>query len=257
MFTLRDNEQLRDTVVDAFRYEIFAQRGDRSNRFTVYAPNLLIERGETRYHAVVGAIERFAASRLQADPGGIEGTVTDTEGKPIAGMRVSIVSGTTPFPEIAVETNEDGFYRIGSVPPGTFEVGVHDRAGNRVAQQRVTVRSGAPSTLNFAIPVQTDEQFLVADLPITGISIEILESFPLQIHVTVKGFLRDGCTTLHETKQERDGNTIRIHITTKRPKDAFCIQVITEIEERIPIEGGFLPGSYKLIVNDVEKEFEI
>ena len=64
---------------------------------------------------------------------GIEGTVTSINGKPVVGMRVSIVSGTTGFPEIAPETNDEGYYQIGSVPPGTFEVAVTDREGNRIS----------------------------------------------------------------------------------------------------------------------------
>lgn len=81
--------------------------------------------------------------------------MTDYDGKPVAGMRVGIVSGTTAFPEIAVETNEEGYYRIGGVPPGTFEVAVHDRQGNRIGLESVTVRSGKTSTLNFVIPTLT------------------------------------------------------------------------------------------------------
>jgi hypothetical protein len=83
--------------------------------------------------------------------GGIEGTVTWME-KPAAGMRVGIVSGTTGFPEIAVETNDGGYYQIGSVPPGTFEVAVHDKEGNRIGLESVVVRGGETSTLNFVIP---------------------------------------------------------------------------------------------------------
>ncbi len=93
--------------------------------------------------------------------GGIEGTVTDLNGKPVAGMRVGIVSGTTGFPEMAPETNEEGYYQIGSVSPGTFEVAVHDREGNRIGLQSVVVRSGETSKLNFTISTGkiTEEQF--------------------------------------------------------------------------------------------------
>lgn len=101
------------------------------------------------------------------------------------------------------------------------------------------------------------EEFIIADLPVNKISVEILESYPYQIHIVVDGYLSDGCTTLDEITQQRDGNTINVHITTKRPKDAFCIQAITEIQERIPLDGGFLTGHYKVIVNDVEKKFEL
>jgi imidazolonepropionase-like amidohydrolase len=81
--------------------------------------------------------------------GGIEGTVTDLNDKPVAGMRVGIVSGTTGFPEMAPETNEEGYYQIRSVPPGTFEVAVHDREGNRIGLESVVVKSGETSALNF------------------------------------------------------------------------------------------------------------
>jgi len=90
----------------------------------------------------------------QQETGGIEGTVTGVNGEPVAGMRVSIVGGTTGFPEILAVTNEDGYYRIGSVPPGKFEVAVHDGEGNRVGLESSVVRSREISTLNFIIPTR-------------------------------------------------------------------------------------------------------
>ena len=92
--------------------------------------------------------------------GDIEGTITDLDSKPVAGIRVGIVSGTTGFPEMAPETNEEGYYQSGSVPPGTFEVAVHDREGNRIGLESVVVRSGETSTLNFTVSTGkiTDDQ---------------------------------------------------------------------------------------------------
>ena len=167
-FTLSTNQKMLETVRDAFSVEITVQQAEKHNRFSVYAPDLLMQTGETRYNAIVQAIQRFAEPRIQ-----------------------------------------------------------------------------------------TAEEFIIADMPINDISVQILESFPLQVHIVVNGFLRDGGTVLNEITQRREGNIIRIHITTKRPKDAICIQVIKEVTERIRIEGGFLPGRYKVVVNDVEKEFEI
>lgn len=168
VFTLPTNHEMLETVQDGFFFEITVQLGEKYNQFSVYTPDLLIENDETRYDAVVKAIEGFADSQFQAS-----------------------------------------------------------------------------------------DEFIIADMPINDISVEILESFPLQIHVVVNGFLRDSCTTLNETTQQREGNTTRVHITTKRPKDAMCAQVITDITTRVPLEGGFLPGHYRVIVNGVEKEFDI
>ncbi len=99
--------------------------------------------------------------------------------------------------------------------------------------------------------------FIIADMPINDISVAILESFPVQVQVAVEGYLSDGCTELNEITQRREGNTIHIRITTKRPKDVACIQIIKAFQDRIRLEGDFPAGNYKVIVNGVEKEFRI
>ena len=88
---------------------------------------------------------------LSPSLGGIKGIIIDHDGIPLAGMMVSIVSGTTFFPNITAETSEAGYYQIGSVPSGTFDVAVYDGLGNRITCESVTVRSSEISTLNFVI----------------------------------------------------------------------------------------------------------
>lgn len=83
--------------------------------------------------------------------GGIEGTITDQNCNPLAEMRVGIISGTTGFPEIAITTNEAGYYQIGSVPSGTFEVAVHNGQGEQIGLGTINVKKGEVSTLNFVI----------------------------------------------------------------------------------------------------------
>ena len=83
--------------------------------------------------------------------GSIEGVVEDANGQPVPGMRVIIVSGTVPFPELAPETNENGGYQFPGLSPGTFEIAVHDRQGNRLALKKAEVRSGEASRLDFAL----------------------------------------------------------------------------------------------------------
>lgn len=88
------------------------------------------------------------------EAGAIEGTVIDVDGNPVAGMRVSIVSGTVGFPEMAAITSEDGYYKLGSISAGTFEVAVHDEEGGRVGLESIMVHDGETSTLDFTIPAQ-------------------------------------------------------------------------------------------------------
>ena len=100
-----------------------------------------------------------AACREGAEPtatsalsGIIEGVVKDSDGSPVPGMRLGIVNGTAPFPEVAPVTNEDGVYQFPAILPGTFSVAVHDGQGNRIALQSVEVRSGEASKLDFILP---------------------------------------------------------------------------------------------------------
>ena len=67
------------------------------------------------------------SEQATVEPGGagagrIDGTVTDAAGRPVPGIRVGIVAGTAPFPEIAPETDAEGHFSIDNVPPGTFDV---------------------------------------------------------------------------------------------------------------------------------------
>jgi len=115
-------------------------------------------------------------------PGGIEGTVTGPDGEPVAGMRITIVSGTTSFPEIAPETDQEGHYQIGGVSPGTFEVAVHDRDGQRVGLGSVTVTSGETATLDFSISAAGGERSSTASAksPTDGLC---LPAVPLAVSV--------------------------------------------------------------------------
>ena len=100
---------------------------------------------------VAAACSREPEPTIVTRAGAIEGAVTEPDGKPLPGMRIGIVDGTVPFPEIAPSTDEQGRYRIESVPPGVFDVAVHDREGNRVGLESVEVTAGQTSTQDFVI----------------------------------------------------------------------------------------------------------
>jgi hypothetical protein len=96
-----------------------------------------------------------AACTTGSSTGGIEGVVTDTDGTAVAKMRVSIVSGTAAFPEVAAVTSDEGRYSLGSIPAGSFQVGVHDQDGERVPLRDVEVSAGETVTLDFVVPAMT------------------------------------------------------------------------------------------------------
>ena len=187
----------------------------------------------------------------------IEGFITETKGTPAFGMQVNIVNGTGDFPKSSAETDQSGYYNIPNVTQGTFEIAVSDKKGNRLAIKSINITKGLTYKLNFVVPDQDNEEFIIGDMQVQDVLIQLLESYPLQVHLVVNGYLNDGCTTINEITQRREGNIIHVHITTKRPKDAMCTQAIRFVTENIPLEGGFIEGSYKVIVNGFEKEFKI
>jgi inhibitor of cysteine peptidase len=93
---------------------------------------------------------------------------------------------------------------------------------------------------------------------IETIDLLILESFPVQIHAKVVGYLGDGCTTLGEITQVREDDTFLISITTSRPAEAICTQQLVGFEETIPLDVAGLPaGTYTVDINGVTETFTL
>ena len=66
--------------------------------------------------ASIGVYYLVLRPNSMSSPGEVEGFITDELGRDIPSLRVSIIDGSVGFPEIAVNTREDGYYQIGSIP---------------------------------------------------------------------------------------------------------------------------------------------
>lgn len=67
----------------------------------------------------------------------------------------------------------------------------------------------------------------------------------------VEGFYPDACSTYGGSSQVVQGNTIQLTVTSARPEDLACAQVLTEMTEEILLETEDLaPGEYTLVVNE-------
>ena len=103
-----------------------------------------------------------------------------------------------------------------------------------------------------------DGAYIYGTAVVESIEIQVLESFPVQIHVVAKGYLPDGCTVIDRVEEKRDGNTFTVTITTKRPKDMMCTQAIVPYEKVIPVNVYYLKaGTYVVNVNTVTDSFEL
>jgi len=113
------------------------------------------------------------------------------------------------------------------------------------------------TTPNENEPDDTQE-FTFGDAQIDAIDIAILESFPVQVRVTVTGNLPDGCTQVGKTNVERNKKTFTVSITTKRPRNAICTQALVPFEEGVslPVEG-LSKGTYTVDVNGVTDTFTL
>ncbi len=103
-----------------------------------------------------------------------------------------------------------------------------------------------------------DDEFIIKPAPIVNVDVRIAESFPPQVFVDIRGVLTDGCTVLNETKVQRQGNIIDITVTTQRPRDAVCIQVISFFDTVVPLGSDFITGvQYTLRVNGQAQQFSV
>jgi hypothetical protein len=94
-------------------------------------------------------------------------------------------------------------------------------------------------------------------LTVESVQVRIMESFPVQVSAQVKGYLRDGCESLHGTTQVRSGNTITVTIATARAQGRSCIQSIAPVEENVRLDGPFSAGTYVVRVNGIEQTFRV
>ncbi|MCW3975606.1 MAG: hypothetical protein NWE86_05115 [Candidatus Bathyarchaeota archaeon] len=92
---------------------------------------------------------------------------------------------------------------------------------------------------------------------VNEIEIYILESFPVQVNVVARGYLKDSCTEIDNVITRREDKTFLITITTSRPYDK-CTQVIEPFEEVISLDVfGLEAGVYAVDVNDIKDTFEL
>jgi hypothetical protein len=102
-----------------------------------------------------------------------------------------------------------------------------------------------------------------AGTPSTGlvqidqVDVRIAESFPPQVFVQFQGTLGDGCTSLGEISQRRDGNSIEVTVATNHSGAEVCTAIAQLIDQTISLDGDFPPGAYSVRVNGVVKQFQI
>ncbi|WP_110514580.1 hypothetical protein [Herpetosiphon llansteffanensis] len=114
-----------------------------------------------------------------------------------------------------------------------------------------------PTTDSASYPTPDLTQNEIGLMMIESVSVTVKESMPPQVMVEINGMLNDGCTAFHEAKQVVEGNTIKIEVTTIRPKDAMCTQEISPFSTTIQVDAQLQPGEYTILVNDVAEALKL
>ena len=118
----------------------------------------------------------------------------------------------------------------------------------------------APSTTFWASNIKKMDagDAAVSLANVNDIKILLLESFPVQIHAVARGEHPDSCTKVDKVVTRREGDTFFVTITTSRPADAMCAQVMTPFEEIVALDVvGLKAGVYTVDVNGVRDTFEL
>lgn len=123
------------------------------------------------------------------------------------------------------------------------------------------------STSDFTLDVHNvlpgeydDDKFTYATkAKVEGLSINLMESFPVQVSVNLSGFVRDGCTEIHDIIAEREGDTFKIVIITRRPTgDIACTMAIVPFEEKVKLDiEGLSAGTYQVVAGELTETFTL
>jgi inhibitor of cysteine peptidase len=113
----------------------------------------------------------------------------------------------------------------------------------------------SPTTMHFP---SVEEKAGKNEASVEHINVKVLESFPVQVNVAVRGSLPDDCTNIDDIIEDRSGNTFMVKILTTHQKDKPCTQGIKPFQEIISLNvDGISAGIYTVKVNNVSESFEL
>jgi hypothetical protein len=105
---------------------------------------------------------------------------------------------------------------------------------------------------------QEETSYEYGTASVDSIDVLILESFPVQINVTARGQLPDGCTEIDEAQVQYEESHFAVTLTTRRPTDRMCTEALVPYEYTFPLEvRGLLAGEYTVDVNGAQGSFTL
>lgn len=132
----------------------------------------------------------------------------------------------------------------------TFSVGSLPVIVNGIAYNEDGILPVDASTIGGRPQNPVGDNFMQVDTVVESVDVLILESFPMQLDLVVRGYQPDGCEFPVIVEQSREGNLITVHIYRQVPPDVMCTMMLVPYEETIRLDGGFEGGSFEIRVNE-------
>ncbi|MGA1869918.1 MAG: DUF333 domain-containing protein [bacterium] len=112
----------------------------------------------------------------------------------------------------------------------------------------------SPPSQGSLDPQPGDEHFLKGSVYLEQTDVLLLESFPVQVKLLIKGALPTPCNQLRATVSKPDNlNRINVSLYSVVDPEIFCIQVLQSFEERLSL-GSYRQGTFSVWINDEHVE---
>jgi len=123
--------------------------------------------------------------------------------------------------------------------------------------QEVSFKLDADNVLSD--PIDESDFTLGTNATVEAMSLNVMESFPVQVNVVLEGYLPDGCTEIHQIESSLKNDAFSIEIITRRPAgDVFCTQAIVPFEEVHSLDVKGLPaGEYIVRSGEISETFTL
>lgn len=107
------------------------------------------------------------------------------------------------------------------------------------------------------LPLPDPDEGKVSSVYLDSMTVNMMESLPVQVSVTLIGNLPDSCTKIQNIDSSRDGDVFSLELNTHRPNGkTVCAQVLTPFEETVLLEVQGLPaGEYSVVAGDLTENF--
>ncbi len=119
----------------------------------------------------------------------------------------------------------------------------------------VMISIGLLAACGTDVPEESSAKDSGSPAMVDGVVVETINEHQ---YAVVNGFYPDPCTRISDVDQVVDGKRFVISLTTDRPDDMVCAQMLAEYEVSLLLEtGGLPPGEYTVEVGERETNFSL